>query len=656
MRKIAEKNISMADDPRERIRSLLIKIGDERKKVAGNLKGSVAIMKEDIGEHRETIMISLIECAKYLPTKAGIYGTWLALMNPDNRVFVSESINGLYSELRYAVTDGNLEIACCLLRVLIECANAGCLSVSSVVTVLRNIYTASCAAGFSSGDFGLYLVGSSVCWFSPALAQNNPEVTSLVEEIEQGLEAWTSTPSYQSRKDIVSSIQGFPDQLESVIGAIKTMRTNGWESEVLIRPYLIEGITIPSVEAEFVHSVPSDDSSLYELIVQQKFVPLVFYRRSTPLTAGDQYILEETISSTLKLFGQSVGECAKALLRIPFLHSSFEAVLSDVVVSRSLYLPGGFYQSTIHRIMLLQESVKPAFISTVSGILSLDLAADAQFALLETVVFASLNNISVLDIVEKFSVEKFTALAVRAMPANVIHSKLGLTYEVPEPGMGVAFEPSDDYSRVREAVRIKDGSEVEVIELLVNRLENREAAFGLFVQALVENGSRTVTHFAKLLDMYQSIIHRSMDLGLVSSIEQRELTIVSKIFGFWLGSNSFRLEKSLDQLLNANVLSVHSIITSMPIDAESLTTYKLIQLVLGFLIRRRNATKKNLEEDGGMRTEELSQQLGELEYTLAVTASTLLANSPESIKKWIVRNYHSDLDKATVSSDMLAYF
>jgi hypothetical protein len=638
----------MSDDPRERIRSLLVKIGDERKKVAGNLKGSVAIMKEDIGEHRDTIMISLIECAKYLPTKPGIYGTWLALMNPDNRVFVSDTINGLYSELRYAITDGNLEISCCLLRVLIECANAGCVSVSSVVTLIRNLYTASCASGFSNGDFGLYLVGSSLCWFSPNLARTNSEVMALIDEIVQGMEAWVSTPSYQSRKEIVSALPGFPDQLESSIAAIKKMQLNGWETEVLIRPYLMEGISLPSLEAEFIHTIPSYDASLCETVVTKKFIPSVFYRSSSvSLSEADHFLLEETMASTMQLFGLSVGECSKALLRIPFLNPSFETVLSDVIVSKSVCShAGGFYQSTMHRVMLLQESVKPCFEATVSGMFSLDLSPDTQFALTETVVFACLNNIPVSGLADKISIEKFISLAVRLMPVNMIQTKLGLTYELPEPSMGNPFEPSDDYSRVRESVRIKDGSEVEVIELLLNRLESREAAFSLFVQALIENGSRTITHFTRLLEMFQSIIHRSLELNLVSSIEQRELILVSKIFTFW-SNNSFRLESSLNQLLNANLVSVHSIITSMPIDAESLTTYKLIELVLGFLLRKRKSLNEAFQENN---------ELGEAEYMLSVTASTLLANCPESVKKWIVRNYHSSLDKTTVNCDMLTYF
>ena len=136
----------MSDQVRDRIRGLLLKVGDERKKAVGNIKGLASVLQEDIADHRDSIMISLIECGKYLPTKSGIYGTWLALMNPNNRVFVADTINGLYSELRYSVADHNLQVSSCLVRLLIECANAGCLSASSISSLLLGLLRSSVSA------------------------------------------------------------------------------------------------------------------------------------------------------------------------------------------------------------------------------------------------------------------------------------------------------------------------------------------------------------------------------------------------------------------------------------------------------------------------------------------------------------------------------
>jgi hypothetical protein len=55
----------MTHDPkqadRERIRSLLFKVGDVRKKVVGNVRGLISLLQEDMAEFRETILASFIE-------------------------------------------------------------------------------------------------------------------------------------------------------------------------------------------------------------------------------------------------------------------------------------------------------------------------------------------------------------------------------------------------------------------------------------------------------------------------------------------------------------------------------------------------------------------------------------------------------------------
>jgi hypothetical protein len=641
----------MTDDSRERIRSLLVKVGDERKKIVGNLRGSVAIMAEDMGEHRDTILVSLIECGKYLPTKSGVYGTWLALMNPDNRVFVSEAINTVYSELRYAVSDSNMAMASCLLRLLIECANAGCLSVSSLLGLLKALHSVG-------SDFGVHLLVSSLGWFSPELAVNNEDVKDVISDILSSGEALIQSTNYQTRKSVTSVIPGNADQLEAAIACVSHMQSNGWESEVLIRPYMMDGIALPVVDSEFVHSVPSDHSNLTSALTDKKFNPRVFYRSENDLAVSDRFLLEEQMSNTLDLFNLSVGECSKALLRIPVIHPSFESVLADVVISSSIgaSMPG-FFQSVMHRIMLLQESVRAHYERTVIRIANLpDLSPDAQFGLADLMAFSLINNVKLTSYSELPSglMDKFLQSCLRLAPVNSIQAKLeSVSLTEHEPAQGSSFEASDEYGRVREVVRIKDGSAIEVIEMLSNRMEDKEGGFALFVQALLENGSRTITHFTKLVDLYESVIQRAVELGLVGSIEQRELTVVSRVFAFW-NRNGFRLEKTLDLLLHRGLLSVHSIVTCMQMDPQSLTTYRLIDLVVSYLVNRKRSLKKEIEES--IVSESLTQQLGEAEYSLSVTVTTLLQNSPESVQKWLVRKYHADLDKSAVSSDILASF
>jgi hypothetical protein len=247
--------------------------------------------------------------------------------------------------------------------------------------------------------------------------------------------------------------------------------------------------------------------------------------------------------------------------------------------------------------------------------------------------FTFLNCLAITGIVPVLAdtgvMEKFLQVAVRVMPANAIQAKLGTErVQVSEPGQGQRFKSSDEYIMVRGVVRIKDGSDVEVIECLINRIDDKNRAFELFVQALIENGARTITHFVKLLELYASVILRSVELGLSPSIEERERVIVQKCFAFWSHSNPFRLEETLRCLLGWGLVSAHTVITSMPIDQDSLVTYKLIELVMGFLVRKGD------------------------EYSLTVSANTLLSTCPDPIQDWIVRKYFGKLDKAAVGHEM----
>jgi hypothetical protein len=421
----------------------------------------------------------------------------------------------------------------------------------------------------------------------------------------------------------------------------------------------MDGLALPVFESEYIHSIPRDNTAIVDALKGKSWIPKVTVRTDDSLNVADRFLLEELMNNTLDLFNMSVGECSKALLRIPFVHPAFESVLSDVVVSNALTarMPG-FYQSIMHRVMLLQESVRPTFESTLNAISSRpDVTPDIEFALADLLAFAFVNNVklSSYEGISSSVCEKFLGLALRLAPVNSVQGKLegsGLRMDsVPEPGQGMPFESSDEYSLVREVVRIKDGSDTEVIELLMNRIADKENGFSLFVQALLENGSRTITHFTKLLELYKSVIQRSVDLGLVGSIEQRELILVSRIFAFW-SNNSFRLEKTLDLLIHNDLIRVQAILNALPMDPQSISTYNLIDIIVSHLISRKKHLAKEIEES--VINESLTQQLAEVQYTLSVTAATLLNNSPESVQRWIVRRYHADLDKSAIASDVLA--
>ena len=686
------KNSLMTDQIRDRIRGLLVKAGDDRKKTLGNIRGMVSVLQEDIADHRETIMISLIECGKYLSTKSGIYGTSLALMNANYRVFVSETINGVYSELRYTVADGKMEVSACLLRLLIECANSGCLSASSIISVLRSVVQYSSAAGFKRAEFGLYLVASSLPWLSPSIAMNDAGVKALIAELVAAVSNLTSLAEYQARKALLSPYLGLKDRLEQALESIEELGKCDWETQVLIRPYLMEGIwELVSVEEPlFVHSVPTDDVSLFESIANQKYIPLVLMEETGERleSASERFILTEVMSSSIDLLSQSVGECAKALLRIPFVDVAFEPVLVSVIVSRAIITPssGGapraFYQSLLHRVMVLQESVKIHLDATLKALTSQPeqhlLNEETEFAIADLMCLLFTNNVKLdMEVFPKRILSKFFQLCLRVSFFNTVQAKLPETLHallVAEAGdlelvsRGTPVERSEtdlaEYQKVKEVVRIKDGSEIEVTEVLLKNagVENKSSsAYQYLVEAMVENGSRTLTHFARLVELYGNIVKKSVALGLVGSEEEREAVILWVLFSFW-SHNSLRLEKCVELVMRENLVSAGAIINRVEFDDSKLISYKVAEMVINHLSRSINGLKIQLaESEGTERYDEIQARLTAEEQMLISGVNEMLAKSSgnEGFQQWVVKKFHALISGSTGSScnlDILQLF
>lgn len=649
------KKISMTEQVRDRIRGLLVKAGDDRKKALGNIRGLVAVLQEDMADHRETIMISLIECGKYLPTKSGIYGSWLALMNPTNRVFVSETINGIFSELRYTVAEGKLEVASCLLRLLIDCANSGCLSSSSLFAVMRSIVQYSVAAGFKRAEFGLYLVASSLPWISPATAMGDASMSALIEEVIAGVSNLTTLAEYQARKALVSPYLGLRDRLETAMERLVQLRESGWESDVLIRPYLMEGISEQLATAalagpEFVHSVPTDDLSLFESIARQQHIPRVFLEGSN---FPERFELTEILSNTIDLMSQSVGECAKALLRIPYVNESFESCLVDVILSRSISIqPRAFYHSLMHRVIVLQESVKVHLEGALVDLCSLkELSEETEFAIAELICFLFTNNdLNLNESLMKMRPEilsKFLQLTLRLAFPNTVRGKLveSLHYlltEDKELGAGVSVERSEadqiEFQKVKESVRIKDGSEIELTDLLMS-VSLKSNAYAFLIEALVENGSKTITHFTRLLELYGGIVRRAVELGFVGSEEEREAVLLWAVFSYWT-KNSLRLEKCVELLFRQNLVSAAAIINRIEFHDKSLLAYKFAEMLLAHMLRERESLNLELAESQGTdRADQVSANLSSIEQSIALAVSDILAKSNEGFTQWFVKRF-----------------
>ena len=196
-------------------------------------------------------------------------------------------------------------------------------------------------------------------------------------------------------------------------------------------------------------------------------------------------------------------------------------------------------------------------------------------------------------------------------------------------------------------VRIKDGSEVEAVDLLAQISGN---AFKFFVHALIENGSRTVTHFTRLIDLYRGILQRAQP-------EEREQVLLDAVFEFW-GNNDFRLEKTVEILLREGFVTPMGVVGRIPMDEAKLVTYNLVDVVVGGLVARRKKVAAELAESEEVmdKQEQLESQLGLIDTDLTSVVSELLAKSSHPLQKWIVKKYHSVVNAGQVGHELLGLF
>lgn len=611
----------------ERIKGLLVKAGEDRKKVVGNIRGLVAVLSEDMGEHRETILLSLVECGKYLPMKSGVLATWLSLMNPNHRVFVADCINALYGELRYAVAKHDYQVTSCVIRLMIELTNCGSLSLESVVALCNTFLD-------YPTTFTAHVILSSCFWFSADVALNNEQVSNLIDRA-LSVASNLITDIYIQRRDIVSPFPGLPDSLETLIAAVTQMRESGWTNTVLIQPTSEMKAQLPDTVTEHPtlrHSLPSDDLSSFSCLAQSSYahrINLPVATETTSLSVPEIWLLEELINNTLDSFQKSVGECAKALLRTPVIDPAFEAILTKLLISRTLQSPiypvgvfRAFYHSTLLRCAILQESMKPVVANIIQTVVSdMSLTPESEMLLAELMAFLLHNNISFqnMDVIATRNhrvVIKCIEHLSRSTPS--VQSKLpeqlhGLLPAEPElPTFGMSIIDSDQYAQLKQVVRIKDGSEIEVTQYLRTLELSPEETTKMFLMVLIENGSRTITHFLKLLELYAPIVRARSNA--------REM-LVDLLFQFWNPENghSQKLERYISICLSQNLIDPVHVAQRMDVSNEdSISCYRLIEIV--------------------MKSSQSSSDVVDI----------LLQKSNDFVTKWIVKHWHAYIRPDTV--------
>ncbi|CAE7493883.1 ncbp1 [Symbiodinium natans] len=328
---------------KERIRKLIITLGDENKKVVSQIRGLAAALEDDIELHGALIQRSVLDCAKCLPVKSGIYAAWLSKMADKHPQWATGVVLGALDDLRAAIQGGRTTNAQLLLRFLVSLASTGVVGVDAVLGLLQEVMGLSHGLPPNKGgDFGCFMALAQLPFLSAsAYQQGKDTVAGLVADASKYIQS--RDPRWKPLLEMMIG-SGLPDRLEEIQKAVQSLSDTGWSSQVVLhvpgcQPASDRVVGVPDLKL----GIGQDDFRKSRVRLQ---VPLVAARLLTsrmdaaaPLSATDRWVLEDYVLLTLDMFSCDIEECSKQLLRIPVLHPHFEAAVVEVLFCQMLQLP-----------------------------------------------------------------------------------------------------------------------------------------------------------------------------------------------------------------------------------------------------------------------------------------------------------------------------
>ena len=583
------------EEDRKRIRNLIIRVGEDRKKIPGNIKGLCAVLIDDMEVHRDTIMLTAVDCIKNIPARGGVFGTWIALMNENFRVFVHDCIQAAHHELEASLQARDINASRLLVRHFIELANSRALRPSAVFKLLHTLAS-------HVTDFTAYIILTSIMFFSPDISS---AFTSDIEKLVSACELHVSTrnSTFLSLCPALGStapVDGFAELLL----AVRDFQAQALASMVIVRPYLMEGLVekVNALPEELMHAeLPSLDESVLNSLSTPEPLHIIAVSRLAPMTSvtltfSDMWLLRDLMNQTLDCFSAHLGECGRQLLRIPVAAPEFEAVLADVILSRMLgleapgKLPRLFYSRLAVFIGTLQTSFKAVYQAALVHLVNEPPAGIAAFAVAEALaveVAQSKFEFDLSSVVSRAENEGVVRAAMDCLLRLSFHHNVMqkvpaamhafLPAQAPAPVAGLAPEPESAqgqfFRAVKEQVKARDGDEAAVAVAI--RGDDQADRFSLFFLALLENGSKTPAHLAKLAEGFANTI----------TTFGSESVVVDMIQKYW-SLNSQRMNLTILVFFQLNIISLEAVLRVFPVTLDSVANIELVTLLLRALLAR----------------------------------------------------------------------
>lgn len=488
---------------RERIRRLIITLGDDNKKVVGQIKGLVGALEDDIELHGDLIRQTVLDCAQNLPFKTGILANWVTRMFDNHPDWAGTVIAKALEDLRAAVRTGRFLTAQLLLRFLVSFGNTGLVALPEVLQLLQEVLALSQGLRPSKGgDLGVFLALTALPFLGPAAyTLAGDKIDGLVAAAGTYLTARDA--KWKSLIRVVKSETPM-DHLEAAADMLKALKEGGWQADAVFH---LKGLD-PCMEAkdDSPHFTPLGITA--EEVKKSKIrlqPPLAALRLITArmeadggeaLPGHDRWLLEDFIVCTIEAFAKDVEECAKQLLRFPFMHSHFEAAVIETIFSQMLRLPSPpflplFYSRLLQAIVDKENSTLDAVNKGFSALFEkiADLDEESFEVLAEAWAYHLINQSYKADW-EPFSGEKASPQAKRfarrvlerlqrlSFHQNLLHRLPEAVHALippePVPATGLPAHAKPEYTRMLSFVRIKDPDRATVLKYCEFLLQVKE--------------------------------------------------------------------------------------------------------------------------------------------------------------------------------------
>lgn len=387
------------DEPDEALESrlvnLIVRVGDRNvtSQLSSHLESLATALEGDMASHRKLIIDTLLDCARSLHTKSGVYGTLSGLLNVSNPNIGRDIVEGAQKELQGALDDHATMGIRGLTRFVVELMNARVVTPSSCVELLEALVaTSNDTSGPSArADWFCVVAMDALVLCGKTLATEAPEqLEGLMGKLRDHAakrQPITVTAPLLLPFGASTSKDELVEHFDAAFSVLTTMHEDGgWSSPYLLAPYRAfaselgngsrhslgllslpphtPGCTYPTLHRLRLLAGPrsieiGSDAPMREAPPSAAEgggdeVGEGSGRGGSELATADRIVLEEGVFMLISAFSGSHKDCAKLLVGMgEELGVEIASLLVEVIMSVMLTLPAPKHQLMYYACLLV---------------------------------------------------------------------------------------------------------------------------------------------------------------------------------------------------------------------------------------------------------------------------------------------------------------